>query len=426
MNLNNLTQVIREPTRYTDDTATLIDIVLTPCPDVIQTVDVLPPVCSDHCCPLITLKNKTNHNFKFQRTIYNYNNLNVEKYQRSLSEVNWNTIIFTNDLEDAAESFSDKILEIAKKCMPSKVIKVRDCDTVWMTESIRSLIKKKHKAHNNAKKSNSAWRWEIFRKIRNKLTDMIRKRKNEFDFEMDDRINEQSNFGSNDWWKLVKRFAAKKGVGDSEIPPLQHEGKTIYSPKEKAHILNDFFISQSEIDGINDNVPLMHVNETEAPPLSITATSVFNIIKNLNQKKSSGPDGVHNKMLTKANNIIARPLSVLFNRSINEGVFPKIWKCAFITPIFKKGDKHLCTNYRPVSLLSCIGKVMERCVHTHVFEYIKMNNLLSVCQSGFVPKDSTTFQLLVIYDDFCKALDKQQTTQAIFLIFLKRLTVFGI
>ena len=57
---------------------------------------------------------------------------------------------------------------------------------------------------------------------------------------------------------------------------------------------------------------------------------------------------------------------------------------------------------------------MERCVHAHVFEYIKINNLLSVCQSGFVPKDSTTFQLLVIYDDFCKALDKQQTTQAIF------------
>ena len=57
---------------------------------------------------------------------------------------------------------------------------------------------------------------------------------------------------------------------------------------------------------------------------------------------------------------------------------------------------------------------MERCVHAHVFEYLKINNLLSVSQSGFVPKDSTTFQLLVIYDDFCKARDKKQTTQAIF------------
>ena len=69
---------------------------------------------------------------------------------------------------------------------------------------------------------------------------------------------------------------------------------------------------------------------------------------------------------------------------------------ANVTVIFKKGDRHTCTNYRPVSLLSCIGKLMERCVHNNVFGYLKENNLLTLHQSGFIPKDSTTYQLLGI------------------------------
>ena len=83
-------------------------------------------------------------------------------------------------------------------------------------------------------------------------------------------------------------------------------------------------------------------------------------------------------------------------------------------PYIKKGDKHLCKNYRPISLLSCIGKLMERCVHGHVYNFLQENNLLAISQSGFIKNDSTSFQLLAMYDDFCQALDKQITTQSVF------------
>ena len=85
-----------------------------------------------------------------------------------------------------------------------------------------------------------------------------------------------------------------------------------------------------------------------------------------------------------------------------------------MTPIHKKGDKQKCENYRPISLLSCIGKVLEKCVQKHVFDYLIDNNLLTDAQSGFIPKDSTAFQLTCIYDDFCKFLDSQTTAQVIF------------
>ena len=119
-------------------------------------------------------------------------------------------------------------------------------------------------------------------------------------------------------------------------------------------------------------------------------------------------------MLIKAVNVISGPLAALFNRSLNENTFPKSWKVAHVTPIFKKGEPELCGNYRPVSLLSCIGKVMERCIQTHVYDYLKRNSLLTPCQSGFIPGDSTIFQLLAIYHDFCRALDNKLTSQAIF------------
>ena len=70
-------------------------------------------------------------------------------------------------------------------------------------------------------------------------------------------------------------------------------------------------------------------------------------------------------------------MALLFNRSIEEGKFPRIWKTAHVTPIYKsKGDKSLCNNYRPISLLSCIGKVFERCVHGHVFHFLRTYDIL--------------------------------------------------
>ena len=162
-------------------------------------------------------------------------------------------------------------------------------------------------------------------------------------------------------------------------------------------------------------------NPITAPVLVITGEMVHNIIKELDQNKAVGPDLIHNKLLIKAVSIISEPLSILFNRSIDESTFPKLWKKAHVIPIFKKGDKHLCNNYRPISLLSCVGKVMEKCVQKHVFTFLRENNLLTISQSGFIPGDSTTYQLLTIYDDFCKSLDLGQTSQAVFFDISKAL-----
>ena len=106
---------------------------------------------------------------------------------------------------------------------------------------------------------------------------------------------------------------------------------------------------------------------------------------------------------------ISAPLCILFNRSISEGVFPDLWKRATITPLFKKGDKSFPSNYRPVSLLSSSGKILERIIYKHMYNFLMTNELLYKYQSVFfLPKHSTTYQLIVIYHHICQAMDYGQ------------------
>ena len=72
------------------------------------------------------------------------------------------------------------------------------------------------------------------------------------------------------------------------------------------------------------------------------------------------------------------------------------------------------SNYRPISLLDPIGKVLERCVHKHLYNYISENHLLTPFQSGFVPGDSTSYQLLHTYHTFCEAVDSGKEVRAVF------------
>ena len=93
---------------------------------------------------------------------------------------------------------------------------------------------------------------------------------------------------------------------------------------------------------------------------------------------------------------------------------PKIWKQANVSPIHKKNDPSDVSNYRPISLLSTVGKVLEKIVHKYVFNFFRDNNVIITLQSGFVPGDSTVNQLIDIYNTFCKALDEGKEVRAIF------------
>ena len=98
---------------------------------------------------------------------------------------------------------------------------------------------------------------------------------------------------------------------------------------------------------------------------------------------------------------VSKPLFILMNRSLNEGILSDIWKFANIIPIFIKG----VNNNIPVTLLSCIGKLQEVILFKNMYNFLLNNNLLYVYQSGFLPYHLTVFQLIDIFHNICQAFD---------------------
>ena len=120
-----------------------------------------------------------------------------------------------------------------------------------------------------------------------------------------------------------------------------------------------------------------------------TVSTVYKFLENINVRKATGLDGVSNKLLKFAAHIVAPSLTEIFTTSINTGIFPTEWKTARVTPIFKKGKKNDLNNYRPISVIPTVAKILEKIVYEQLFSYFNDNNLLTSCQSGFRSFHST-------------------------------------
>ena len=149
--------------------------------------------------------------------------------------------------------------------------------------------------------------------------------------------------------------------------------------------------------------------------VNITVQDVFDQLQTLDTSKAYGPDGIPPRLLKEAMDILADPLSRLYNLSLRKERFPSMLKMANVLPIHKKDDKDTCGNYRPVSLLSANSKIFEKIIFKYVFNYFKENLLISDCQSGFLPGTSTVTQLIEIYDSFCKAVSDGKEVRVVFL-----------
>ena len=198
-----------------------------------------------------------------------------------------------------------------------------------------------------------------------------------------------------------------------------------YSNDEKANCLN-FFTSASNLDDSNVQLPPFDPKTLSTMDnIAITESDVKQLIEVLDSNKAVGPDCISHKVLKNAKCNIAKPLCCLCNRSLQDGNFPKMWKTALVIPLFKKGEKHSPGNYRPISLLSCLGKLMERCVYKYLYNYLISNSLLYANQSGFLTGHSTVYQLIDIYHQIAQSFDKKLIYALFSVTFPKPLTEFG-
>ena len=115
----------------------------------------------------------------------------------------------------------------------------------------------------------------------------------------------------------------------------------------------------------------------------VSTNFVYQELKKLKTKKSTGLDGIPARLLKNAASEVAKPLAYLINLTIQTGEIPSAWKEARLTPIFKSGAKNDQNNYRPISVLPLVSKIMERAVQMQLLAFITENGVLSAYQSGF-------------------------------------------
>ena len=410
----NLKQLINNPTNFTETSSTIIDLFLTANNNTVLS-GVGEPFLEQNVryhCPIYCVLNfnKTKTPI-YTRKIFLYKRGKYGAFKDDLQRADWDSLKDDN-VDIYASNFTDKILELTNKHIPNKTIKVRQSDPKWLTNEIKQLIRKKKRLYDKYKQTLGINDFEKYKQTRNKVTNAIRKSKSDEIKQLASKL-ENPNIGPKDWWRTLKNTI--KPEQSTGIPPILHDDVIYSTEKEKAEILNKHFTKQTVLNETNANLP---PNMTNSPfhidRISILPTEIESTLSALKTGKAAGPDSVNNIILKELAQPLSSPLSDLFNYSLARGKVPAAWKQANVTPIFKKDDPSDVTNYRPISLLSTIGKVLEKIIHKYLYNYFHENHVITTLQSGFVPGDSTVNQLADLYNTFCKALDEGKEVRAIF------------
>ena len=219
-------------------------------------------------------------------------------------------------------------------------------------------------------------------------------------------------------WKIISETLSRN-VKKSELSSkFIHEGREIEDPTEIANAFNKYFAhiginlsSKIKHDDANVNYK-QYLNSPTTERLQfkcITEEYAIKALENLENKSSSGDDGISNKLLKSIKCSVSKSLTIIINQMITTGIFPDAFKVSKVIPIFKKGDCSLMSIYRPISLLPTISKIFERVIHDQMYEYFNNFNLLAVQQYGFRKKHSTEYAGIKLIDHVSKQMENGKT-----------------
>ena len=310
-----------------------------------------------------------------------------------------------NDIKDSLHA-------IIEKRVPSKMTSPRHSHP-WINTEIRRAIRRKQRAHAKARKSKKKKDIDRYKRLQKEVKFMIRTASKEF---IETTVSNSYSRDCKKFWSYIK--SRKQEM--SGVPPLKNkEGYLKSDSKAKAEILNDQFKSVFTKEDMNNKPNKGQSPYTPMQNIKVTAKGIEKLLCNLKTNKATGPDQVPAFILKTAAKEIAPALAQLFQHSLDTGEIPMDWKNAWVVPIFKKGEKHQASNYRPVSLTSITCKVLEHIVHSNVMGHFDANRILHDSQHGFRRQRSCETQLVITTHEIARSLAEGKQVDVVLLDFSK-------
>ena len=417
-----LTQLISKPTRVTAESQTLIDHIYTNNEENIQSVSVEKLCISDHYAVFCNRKSHVSvcKNTHQVITYRSFKNFDEAPFLSDLSSVPWEILEYSDNVDDIVYAWKSLFLEILDKHAPIKSHRVKKkYQPEWLNPEILDCIKERNKCKLNGNIS-------AYKDLRNKVKILIETAKKK----TYESKNEEGKSDPRTIWKLFKEFGVKdKGNDGVQNFGLKYENDLITNESELTEMFNNYFVNvasklkepivnsdfgrltnfvQSKVPvGVEFKIPLTNVG------------FVRKFLSNLNVSKSTGLDNIGPKILKISANIIAPSLVYIVNKSITSGSFPSLWKEAKVKPLFKSGDRDDINNYRPISILPTLSKLIEKWVDINFSLFLNNFNLLHKSQSGFRAKHSTESALILMVDSWLKALNAGKLIGTVMVDFRK-------
>ena len=430
--LDNLLQasllpLISKPTRVTTHSSTLIDNIFTNLKPFPKSGIVVSDI-SDHFLIFAHFRTGTTcqNTAKKHALRRKFTPENITLLQEKLESTDWSDVYNENEnIDQAYNVFFDILNNCLNTCIPLRKCRKQDYKRIpkqpWVSKTILRSINRKNSLYLNYIKNRTDNSRTKYISYKNILTNTLRLAKKKY------YADQLSKFKSDikSTWKLLNSVLNRRKV-DNPISKLRDKDVIIEDKSIIAKVFNSYFsqigskLAKTVIPGDksfhefltrpNDNS--MFLNPTDRQEL-------IRIVLQLKTNKAPGYDDIGNVLIKHIIYSIMDPLLFLLNFSLQSGQVPSKMKLAKVTPIFKKGDKLCVNNYRPISLLTSLSKILEKIIYSRTITFLQKHDIISNSQFGFREKHNTTHALLSLINTVSVSIEKSYHTIGMFLDFSK-------
>ena len=411
---HDLSQIVDGPTHQSGNR---LELIITDSPNMISTTAIDHNIgTSDHYLVQALLEASPLSETPPPRQVWLYNKADWDGLRNKLAAAPWNTCLNKDNPEEACSKITNTITDAMHQFIPQKSTSSFIDYPAWWNESCDKALKMKDKAWRRWKANQTPESRLGYNRARNEYTSTSRKACTAHKARIKDKMTNELHSGSKSWWWTANRLMDKGGK--SEIPVLKSGGQTFITAEEKAECFASFFSDKSTIPEAENSKAIPHLPQrttAKCKKVIFWPKQVRKQLQKLDVNKASGPDGIPALVLRNAAAELASPLARLFQLCFNKEYMPAQWKVANVIPCFKKGDKHSLSNYRPISLLSVLSKVMEKLINKSMWKHLENHKLISDRQFGFRAGHSTSDALTYIAQRLSNTINDREEARVVCL-----------